>query len=626
MTYSEIVDYVADRLNLKSDDQKARVGTSVNMRHREIISSLGVSQVTEQTTATATTTISSRYLTFGPSPVAVVKILAVYNTALGTYPPPILDEVSTDELLSMGVGADPPTHYAVTNMGERTVTIKLNSIPATAYVLTADVEGNATQLSGAQSPQFSEDYHDILVNLVLADELEKAEKYDKAAAKLKQAETRMGVFRLFIAKSAYKETRQGSRANSSSGASGGGGAVSGWPAITSPNLPLAIGDLLVATATTAVGSLADVAVGRVLVSGGVGAAPVWSTSPALTAVTLTTPLAPTSGGTGLAAYAVGDLLYASTTTVLSALADVAAGAVLASGGVGVAPAWTTSPTLTKVLVGDGSSGTPSLAYSGQSTLGYYRVTTDVLGLTSSVSTANFCWNMSNVGGQFVLTQTGQIGWTATGSSLNAPDTIILRDAANTLAQRNGTNPQTFRVYGTYTDASNYERASFLWSGSTFFLATEAAGTGTRRSFVFDGAGYLFRDAGTSRWSIDHTTGAFLGFSPSGGLGYTTGAGGAVTQLTSKATTVLLNTVTGTVTTFNDALAAATIVSFTFTNSAIAATDVLILNHKSGGTLGAYTLNASCGAGSATIYLRNNTAGSLSEALVLSFALIKGVTS
>jgi len=45
------------------------------------------------------------------------------------------------------------------------------------------------------------------------------------------------------------------------------------------------------------------------------------------------------GGTGLASYAIGDLLYASTTTALSKLADVATGSYLASGGVGVAPAW-----------------------------------------------------------------------------------------------------------------------------------------------------------------------------------------------------------------------------------------------------------------------------------------------
>lgn len=189
----------------------ARVGTEVNLRHREILSSLGVSQVTEWTTATATTTISNRYLTFGPSPVAVLKILALYNTSLGTYPPQTLDEVTTDRLLSMGLSTDPPTFYAVTNMGERTVTIKLNSIPATQYTLTANVEGNITQLSGALLPAFSEDYHDILVDMVMADELDKADKTDKAEKKMKHALARMGELRLFIAKSAYRDMKQGSR-------------------------------------------------------------------------------------------------------------------------------------------------------------------------------------------------------------------------------------------------------------------------------------------------------------------------------------------------------------------------------------------------------------------------------
>ena len=56
-------------------------------------------------------------------------------------------------------------------------------------------------------------------------------------------------------------------------------------------------------------------------------------------LTLTTPLAATSGGTGQSSYAVGDLLYANTTTTLAKLADVATGNALISGGVGVAPSW-----------------------------------------------------------------------------------------------------------------------------------------------------------------------------------------------------------------------------------------------------------------------------------------------
>lgn len=47
----------------------------------------------------------------------------------------------------------------------------------------------------------------------------------------------------------------------------------------------------------------------------------------------------TSGGTSFASYAVGDILYASTTTALSKLADVATGSAIISGGVGVAPSY-----------------------------------------------------------------------------------------------------------------------------------------------------------------------------------------------------------------------------------------------------------------------------------------------
>ena len=111
-----------------------------------------------------------------------------------------------------------------------------------------------------------------------------------------------------------------------------------------------------------------------------------------------------------------------------------------------------------------------------------------------------------------------------------------------------------------------------------------------------------------------------------GIGYTTGAGGTVTQLTNKSTGVTLNTITGQITVNAAALAAATTVSFVMTNSTIAAGDLLVMNHISGGTGGAYGLTAQSAAGSVTIYVRNITAGSLSEGIVIAFAVIKGATS
>jgi len=110
-------------------------------------------------------------------------------------------------------------------------------------------------------------------------------------------------------------------------------------------------------------------------------------------------------------------------------------------------------------------------------------------------------------------------------------------------------------------------------------------------------------------------------------GYITGEGGTVTQAPSvKTNTVTLNKKCGRITMHNASLAAATTVTFTLTNSTIAATDLLVLNHVSGGTAGAYLLNAQAAAGSASINVRNVTAGALSEAIVIGFAVIKAVTA
>jgi hypothetical protein len=64
-----------------------------------------------------------------------------------------------------------------------------------------------------------------------------------------------------------------------------------------------------------------------------------------------------------------------------------------------------------------------------------------------------------------------------GANYYTPDVYLRRDAANTLAQRNGTNAQTSRIYGTYTDASNYVRAALAATSTAVTLTAETAGTG-----------------------------------------------------------------------------------------------------------------------------------------------------
>jgi hypothetical protein len=108
------------------------------------------------------------------------------------------------------------------------------------------------------------------------------------------------------------------------------------------------------------------------------------------------------------------------------------------------------------------------------------------------------------------------------------------------------------------------------------------------------------------------------------IGYSSAAQGAVTQATSKSTGVTLNASMGKITMNGAALAAGATALFTLTNNKISANDVMIVNVGSGGTSGAYwPYVANLSAGTAVIGLYNNTAGSLSEAPVINFAIIHG---
>lgn len=106
------------------------------------------------------------------------------------------------------------------------------------------------------------------------------------------------------------------------------------------------------------------------------------------------------------------------------------------------------------------------------------------------------------------------------------------------------------------------------------------------------------------------------------LGYTATAQGTVTQATSKSTAVTLNKSAGRITLNAASLGATTNVSFTLNNNLISANDVLILNVAAGATAASYNLWVdSLSAGSASITLRNTTAGALAEAVIINFALI-----
>jgi hypothetical protein len=82
-----------------------------------------------------------------------------------------------------------------------------------------------------------------------------------------------------------------------------------------------------------------------------------------------------------------------------------------------------------------------------------------------------------------LSSQGQIWGQAHVIIGSTADTYLHRDAAATLAQRNSTNAQTFRLYNTYTNSTNYERINLTWSSNVCYLKPDSLGTGSARLFV-----------------------------------------------------------------------------------------------------------------------------------------------
>lgn len=114
----------------------------------------------------------------------------------------------------------------------------------------------------------------------------------------------------------------------------------------------------------------------------------------------------------------------------------------------------------------------------------------------------------------VALNSGQtLSWTNSGTNNDATQVLQLhRDADDTLAQRRSTNAQAFRVYNTYTDASNYERLGLYWSSNVLRLETEKAGTGSNRALDLRGGGFSMLKLDPSAnalWGMDQQTAGIM---------------------------------------------------------------------------------------------------------------------
>lgn len=184
--------------------------------------------------------------------------------------------------------------------------------------------------------------------------------------------------------------------------------------------------------------------------------------------------------------------------------------------------------------------------------------------------------------------------------------------------------------GTLTHSGG--RAYFRANGEAYSVAAAYSGAG---NFVYFGAAdatgskaQISNTSGTSLAQLDATTNLFAGGvlsqHASTGVGYTTGAGGAVVQAVSKATAVTLNKICGQITTHNAALAAGAVVSFTLNNSTVTVNDTVVVAIGGAITSAAYNISWDTGAGVIVFSIRNVIGAGLSEAIVIRFSVFKSV--
>ena len=213
-------------------------------------------------------------------------------------------------------------------------------------------------------------------------------------------------------------------------------------------------------------------------------------------------------------------------------------------------------------------------------------------------------------------------------STTATERMRIDSSGNVLiGTTTGTNQRPLTVQ---TPAGNYAQ-KILASASEFglieFVNNANSNTNAIIGSVSTNVLAFFTNGFTERMRIDASGNVLV--TGAGGLGYGTGSGGTVTQLTSKATGVTINKTNGQIISHNALLVASSEETFTVTNSTVSATDNIILTKVSSGGATSQKYQVFIGAvaaGSFDVVISNISGTNGSDAITMNFAVIKSVTA
>jgi hypothetical protein len=273
----------------------------------------------------------------------------------------------------------------------------------------------------------------------------------------------------------------------------------------------------------------------------------------------------------------------------------------------------------------------ALSVTGNANTGNLGTATAII-TTGNITTVN-SGLLQNGNSNITITANGNVSITASGGT---PELVVTSTGANIAG--------TFNVTGN-TDVGNLGTATaIITTGNITTINSGLLQNGTSNIAITNNGNVSITASGGTPELVVTSTGANItgtlsvtgntdvgNLTTAGsilsngilGIGYTTGSGGTITQLTSRTTGVTINKISGSITLFTAAGVSA-YTSFTVTNSTVAATDTIIVNQKSGtDRYEAFVSNTA--AGSFAITFSDRT-GTTNEAPVFNFAVIKAVAA
>src|SRR5512139_2139653 len=278
-------------------------------------------------------------------------------------------------------------------------------------------------------------------------------------------------------------------------------------------------------------------------------------------------------------FAITDALTVSGAATLSSSLTVTGNALFSGTGT-ITGATSLSSSLT---VANNATISGTIAITGAATLSSSLAVSNATLLSSSLTVAGAATLQSSLA--------------VTGPTLLAALTATSATLSSSLNVSGATQVAALTASGKVTASSSME----VSNATLFSSAVTVAGGATLSSTLHVAGAVSIGGAASVTGAMTLTggvgdvasTGLIKSSSASAGIGYATGAGGAVTQLTSKATGVTLNAICGQITTHSALIPNNNSVTFTLTNSAIAANDTVLACIKSGATSSAngqlYTL-------------------------------------